>query len=524
MLVGEIYNFKQRLIPWSRRRRYNSVSSDRHEDRLLAVADHSLPPSSWAAVRILPFVTGALALGIFIVDTIPTLDIAVAVLYVVVVLMSLNFCARRGVLLVGAGCVALTILSYILSHDVWALDSALGRCLVSLLAIAITTLLALRILSAATGLRQHADLLDLTQRLSHTGSFSQKVSSGELLWSEEFYRIYELDRSVSPTLESAFKRIHPEDVAMVEERLRAVSRPDAEPEARFNFDFRLLMPDGSTKYLSFVGRVFKDQAGRNEVIGAQMDVTAARLAQESLQQTQAALAHVTRVISLGELTASVAHEVKQPLTAIVTNGDAGLRWLDRDPPDLHEVRLAVTRMIAEGKRANDVIQRIQAMLRKEEPRKLALDLNDVVNEALPLVRPELLRHRVVLKLDLKLGLPPTKGDRIQLQQVIINLLLNGIHAMDEVYERPRELLVQTRLEEEGLLLVRVRDGGTGIDPAHMRQLFNSFFTTKANGMGMGLSICRSIIEAHGGRIWASANAGPGATFHITLPTDVEPAR
>jgi two-component system, LuxR family, sensor kinase FixL len=481
------------------------------------VADHALPSTSLAAQRILPFATGALALGIFIADTIPTLDIAVAVLYVVVVLMSLNFCDRRGVLLVGAGCVALTILGYILSHDLQEPDAALARCLVSLLAIVITTFLASRILSAATRLRQHADLLDLTQRLSHTGSFSWKVSTGELVWSEEYYRIYELDRSVSPTLEFAFKRIHPEDLAMVEERVRAISRPEAEPAARFNFDFRLLMPDGSTKHLSFVGRVFKDQAGRTEVIGAQMDVTAARLAQESLQQTQSALAHVTRVISLGELTASVAHEVKQPLTAIVTNGEAGLRWLDRDPPDLDEIRQAVGRMITEGKRANDVIRRIQAMLRKEEPQKAALDLADVINEAIPLIQRELTRHRVLLKLDLTPGLPPTNGDRIQLQQVIINLLLNGIHAMDEVYDRPRELLVQTRQEEEGFLLVQVRDGGNGLKPEHMSRLFNAFFTTKANGMGMGLSICRSIIEAHGGRIWASANAGPGATFHVTLP-------
>jgi two-component system sensor kinase FixL len=488
------------------------------------VAEHSLPSPSLAASRILPFATGALALGIFIVDTIPTLDIAIAVLYVAVVLMSLNFCAKRGVLLVGAGCVALTVLSYVLSHDVLAPDSALARCLVSLLAIVITPLLALRILSAATGLRQHADLLDLTQRLSHTGSFSWKVATGELRWSEESYRIYGVDRSVVPTLESAFQRIHPEDVAMVDETLRAVSRPEANPDAKFNIDYRLLLPGGLTKHLSIVGRALRDRAGGTEVIGAQMDVTAARLAQESLQQMQSALAHVTRVISLGELTASVAHEVKQPLTAIVTNGEAGLRWLDRDPPDLHEVRLAVTRMIAEGKRANDVIRRIQAMVRKEVPQKAPLDLADVINEAIPLIGREVTRHRVVLKLDLTPGLPPTNGDRIQLQQVIINLLLNGIHAMGEVYDRPRELLVQTRQAEEGLLLVQVRDGGTGIDPEHMRHLFNAFFTTKVNGMGMGLSICRSIIEAHGGRIWASANAGPGATFHITLPPALEEAR
>jgi signal transduction histidine kinase len=487
------------------------------------LADHAMPSRTTTASRILPFVTGALALGIFIVDTLPSLDIAVAVLYVVVVLMSLNFCDRRGVLLVGAGCVVLTIISYILSHDALEPDSSLGRCLMSLLAIVITTLLAARILSAATGLRQHADLLDLTQRLSHTGSFSWKVPTGELVWSEESYRIYGHDGSASPTLASALQRIHPEDAAMVEERLAAVSRPNADPDARFNLDFRLLLPDGSTKHLSVVGRASRDRTGRTEIIGAQMDVTAARLAQESLQQTQAALAHVTRVISLGELTASVAHEVKQPLTAIVTNGEAGLRWLDRDPPNLVEVRQTLTRMISEGKRANDVIQRIQAMLRKEEPGKLPLDLNEVVKEAIPLVRRELSRHRVVLKLDLQDGLPPANGDRIQLQQVIINLLVNGIHAMDEVYERPRELLVTTRLDEEGLLLIQVRDAGTGIDPAHMRQLFKSFFTTKANGMGMGLSICRSIIEAHGGRIWASANAGPGATFHISLPPAADAA-
>jgi len=220
---------------------------------------------------------------------------------------------------------------------------------------------------------------------------------------------------------------------------------------------------------------------------------------------------------LGELTASIAHEVNQPLAAIVTYGDAGLRWLNREVPQLDEVRSAVERMIDCAKLAGEVIARLRALSRKKTPEMVRLDINEVVNEVLFLIRREISMHQVLVRLDLDSPLPSVFGDRVQLQQVILNLLVNGIQAMALVDDRPRELLIRSRADNSEQVLVEVRDSGIGIDPEHVGQLFNAFFTTKADGMGMGLSICRSIIEAHGGRIWASHNDGPGTILHFTLP-------
>jgi transcriptional regulator GlxA family with amidase domain len=232
---------------------------------------------------------------------------------------------------------------------------------------------------------------------------------------------------------------------------------------------------------------------------------------------QASLDHVTRVTALGELTASIAHEVNQPLAAIVTYGDAGLRWLDREIPELDEARNAIEKMIDCANLAGGVIARLRALSKKKTPEKTRLDINEVVNEVLSLIRGEVSQHQVSVRLDLAAPPPAVFGDRVQLQQVILNLLVNGIQAMAGVNDRPRELLIRSRAQNSEQVLVEVRDSGVGVSPDHISQLFNAFFTTKADGVGMGLSICRSIIEVHGGRIWASQNDGPGATFHFTLP-------
>jgi C4-dicarboxylate-specific signal transduction histidine kinase len=236
-----------------------------------------------------------------------------------------------------------------------------------------------------------------------------------------------------------------------------------------------------------------------------------------LQELHASLAHVTRVTTLGELTASIAHEVNQPLAAIVTNGDAGLLWLNREVPQLDEVRSAVERMIDCAKHASEVIARLRALSRNATSETVRLDINEVVNEVIALIRQEISNHQVSVQLDLASPLPPVFGDRVQLQQVIMNLLVNGIQAMAPINDRRRELLIRSRAHNSEQVLVEVRDSGVGIDPEHVGQLFNPFFTTKADGMGMGLSICRSIIEAHGGRIWASPNAGTVTIFQFTLP-------
>jgi PAS domain S-box-containing protein len=246
-------------------------------------------------------------------------------------------------------------------------------------------------------------------------------------------------------------------------------------------------------------------------------------AEEQLLALQAELAHATRVTTLGELSASIAHEVGQPLGAIVTSGEACLRWLGHRTSQPEEVRACVERMIADGRRASEIVRRIRSLTKRAAPQKMRLELNDVVNDVVFLVQREVLNHRVSLRIKLASELPPVLGDRVQLQQVIINLVMNGIQAMADIGDELRELLIESRLDEEGHVVVAVQDSGTGIDPEHANRLFEAFFTTKPNGMGMGLSICRSIIEAHGGQLWASNNAGHGATFQFSLPSIGESA-
>jgi PAS domain S-box-containing protein len=715
--------------------------------------------TSFYAARILPLVAGAVGIGVFLVDTFTTLDIAVAVLYVVVVLVASNFLGRRGVILVAMLCVALTVFGYLVSHGLSA-DTALLRCLVSILAIWIATLLALRNQATTAALVGQARLLDLThdaifvrdmndvvsywnrgaeelygwaaqeavgksahrllqtrfpepvetisakivetgrwegelehtrrdgtkvtvasrwslqqdargqpaavlesntditeqkraeqeirraernlqatidtipaivasylpdgtrdfanrtwqayaglsgndakvtgwaslihpddfeaarrewadslargqpfqmelrfrradgeyrwhlvrrvplrdeqgkvikwysvgfdieeqkraeaalrrseahsveaQRLSQTGSFGWRINDGKTTWSKETYRILGYDQTVKPSLDLVLARVHPDDLKMVQHQLDSAEQGGRE----FDFEHRLLMPDGQIKDLHVRARRVAFGSGVAEIVGAVMDISEAKRAQEALQTAQAELAHMTRVTTLGELTASIAHEVNQPLAGIVTNGEAGLRWLAKEVPGIEEARQAMERMIRDAERAAGVVRRIRALAKKAAPEMARLDINDVISDAMLLVRREMLSHRVPLKLELAPELPPVPGDRVQLQQVIINLMLNGIEAMAETAEEQRRLVVRSQLNEEGQVLVAVQDAGTGIDPENANRLFSAFYTTKANGMGMGLSICRSIVKAHHGRIWATNNEGPGATIQFTIP-------
>ena len=244
-------------------------------------------------------------------------------------------------------------------------------------------------------------------------------------------------------------------------------------------------------------------------------------AQEALQKAQVELVHATRVMTMGELTASIAHEVNQPLAGVVTNGHACLRWLARAVPDLAEARAAVERIIRDGHRASEVIQRIRALSKKTDPQTAWLDLNDVIHEVSALVHSEVRKHRVALWTDLSSALPPVLGDRIQLQQVLLNLLINGIEAMYPVTDRVRELQIRSSQHASDEVRVAVQDAGIGLDPQQMARLFDAFFTTKPGGMGIGLSISRTIIEAHGGRLWATPNDGHGATFQFALPAGSE---
>ncbi|MDB4888500.1 MAG: sensory box protein [Gemmatimonadetes bacterium] len=223
---------------------------------------------------------------------------------------------------------------------------------------------------------------------------------------------------------------------------------------------------------------------------------------------------------MGELVASLSHELRQPVAAIVMNGSATLRWLSREPPDLEEARDAATRIVREGQRADEVIRGLRALAKKSGLQMTALDVDDVVNEVLALARGELHRHGVTLRVDLATGSWPVRGDRVQLQQVLLNLILNGIDAMRAVTAHTRELTVSSTLAETGSVRVSVEDTGAGLDPELAQRIFEPFFTTKADGLGMGLSICRSIIEAHGGQLWMSPRIPRGTAFHFTVPVSV----
>jgi signal transduction histidine kinase len=389
---------------------------------------------------------------------------------------------------------------------------------------------------AQEALRRSEAYLAEAQRLSHTGSFGWEVSSGKIYWSEETFRIFECDPSIEPTLDLILQRTHSEDRALIRELIDRVSLERKD----FDVQHRLLMPDGSVKYLRFVGRLSINGSGSLECMGAVADITERELAELKIRQMQAELAHMTRVLTVGEMTASIAHEISQPLAAIVTNGTAGLRWLGGDSPDLEQTSQAIRRMIRDGKRASEVVSRMRALFKKAPAVQEPLEINEVIREVLTLTQNELQRNVVLLRTQLASDLPPVIGDRIQLQQVILNLILNAIQAIGAVTDGPRELeLISEKacLSERGSktennrgndlarakcaeVLITVRDSGLGFDPRNIDRLFNAFYTTKPQGLGMGLSISRSIIEAHAGRLWANVNAPRGAVFQFALPVRI----
>jgi PAS domain S-box-containing protein len=369
---------------------------------------------------------------------------------------------------------------------------------------------------AEDALRQSEMYSAEAQRLSHTGSYGLRAARGEIVWSEETFRIFEFERAPSVRLDAVMQRVHPDDRVRVQQTIDRASRDGKD----FAHGYRLLMPDGAVKHVHATAHAVTDASGGVEFVGAVTDVTARKQAEVELHDAQTNLAHVTRVTALGEMAASIAHEVNQPLAAVVTNAAACLRWLDREPANLKEARGTLRSIINDGNRAGEVIQRVRALVNKTTDRK-ALHINEVVNEVMSLVQHELFSHRVALRLELAPALPPVLADRIQLQQVILNLVVNGIEAMQQVKDRPRELAIRTRQDQTSQVLVTVSDCGVGVAAENADRLFDAFFTTKSSGMGMGLSICRSIVDAHGGRLSASGNSGPGATFQFTLPLHQE---
>jgi PAS domain S-box-containing protein len=351
------------------------------------------------------------------------------------------------------------------------------------------------------------------QRLSRTGSIAIKLPDGEMLWSQEAYRIFGYPANVVPGMDLILARTHPDDVALVRQSYRQVLA-----EAPFiDIEHRLVMPDRSIKHVHYVAHLDARQSGRFEYVGALMDVTEAKQTEEALTRSMTELAHVTRVTMLGELTASIAHEISQPIAAIVTCAHAALRWLERPLPDLAEAREAIDKAIRSAKRASDIVWRIRSMAQKRGPTHAVLDLNVLVDESIELVLHELHDHHVELEIDFVSPSPQISGDRVQLQQVLINLIMNGAQAIASVSGRAKRMWVTTHMADARYAHVIVKDSGTGISAEHAGQLFEAFFTTKSEGMGIGLSICRSIVEAHGGQIWAESPPEGGAVLQFTLP-------
>ena len=522
------------------------------------------------------------------------------------------------------------------------------------------------------------------QRLSHTGSFGWRASSGEIIWSEETFRIFQYDRTMTPSVELVLQRVHPEEAALVKQTMERASQDGKD----FDFEHRLLMPDGSVKHVHVVAHALSDESGSVEFVGAVMDVTErkrvealrdaesrilemiardaplgeileklvrvveaqfagllcsvllldedgrharhgaapslpqpyseaidglsigpkagscgtamyrrepvivtdilqdplweqyrdvaepyglrscwstpilahsgkalgsfamyyretrspspaetralemathlagiaierklAREERERFRQAQADLAHINRVTTMGELTASLAHEVNQPIAAAVTDANTCLRWLTRDQPDLEEARQAASRIVKDATRAAEVISRTRLLFRKGTPQRALVDVNEVIREMIGLLRSEAMRHSISVRTDLA-DLPQVMGDRVQLQQVLLNLMTNSIDAMKDV-DGTRELIICSQQAEDDRLLVSVIDTGLGLPPEQANQIFDAFFTTKPHGTGMGLRISRSIVEAHGGRLWAAENSSRGASFHLTLPIKVD---
>jgi PAS domain S-box-containing protein len=368
---------------------------------------------------------------------------------------------------------------------------------------------------AEDDLRRSEASLTEAQEISHTASWRWKVAAGEVAWTAEHFRIFGFDPTTThPSYAVFLERIHSEDRPSLEQALGQAVRN----RSRFRHEYRIVLPDGSVKHLQSVGVPDITESGEIEYVGTVMDVTERRHAEEALRSAQAELARVARLTTMGELVASIAHEINQPLSAIVANAEAGLRWLDRPTPDLGEAHHAMESIIRDGNRAGNVIHGIRALAMKSGPHPTPLDINGAIQEVLALTRSDLQRHGVVLQTELSAEVRPVFGDRVQLQQVLLNLVTNGIEAMHAVTDRPKVLTITSEPVEPGKVLVAVNDTGIGLDPTIADRIFDSFFTTKPSGMGMGLSICRSIIDAHGGRLWMSPRAPCGTVARFTVPT------
>ena len=374
---------------------------------------------------------------------------------------------------------------------------------------------------AEDALRRSEAYLAEAQRLSHTGTLVFNATA-PVYWSQESYRIWGLDPLQGlPSRETVLQRIHPDD----RERVDVEAEEALHQKRDFVLEFRILLPDGTVKYIESTGHpLFSADGEVVEMVATHVDVTERKRAQEEherLRQLESDLAHMNRLSIMGELTASLAHEILHPIATARNNARAGMRFLEMSPPNLAEVTDALACVVRDADRAKDIVARIRDHIKKAPPRNDRFDINEAIDEVIEMVRAPIDKNRVSVRTRLGAGLTSVCGDRVQLQQVVLNLILNAVEAMSSVEEASRELSIKTEQGQTSDILVAVQDSGPGIDPEHLERVFAPFYTTKTSGIGMGLSICRSIIAAHGGRLWAEANRPRGAIFQFTLPAGLE---
>src|SRR5215469_12831779 len=370
-------------------------------------------------------------------------------------------------------------------------------------------------------LRRSEAYLAEAQRLSHTGTFAFNATA-PLYWSEESYRIWGLDPLQGlPNRETVLQRIHPDD----RERVNVETEEALRQKRDFALEFRIVLPDGTVKYIESTGHPLLSADGELvEMVATHVDATERKHAQEEkerFRQLESDLAHVNRVSIMGELAASLAHEILHPIATARNNARAAMRFLDMSPPNMAEVREALACIVRDADRGKDIVDRIRDHIKKTPPRNDRFEINEAIEEVIEMVRAPIDKNKVSVRTRLAAGLTSVWGDRVQLQQVVMNLILNSVEAMDAVEDGARELSISTKQGQTSDISVAVQDSGPGIDPEHLEQVFAPFYTTKTGGIGMGLSICRSIIAAHGGRLWAEANRPRGTTFQFTLPTGLE---
>jgi C4-dicarboxylate-specific signal transduction histidine kinase len=372
---------------------------------------------------------------------------------------------------------------------------------------------------AEEAIRRSEAYLAEAQRLSHTGTIVFNAT-GPVYWSEESYRIWDFDPLQGlPNLESVLQRIHPGDRESANKRAFEALGQNRKVE----IEFRIVLPDGTVKHLQSTGHPLLSADGEPEMVATHIDVTERKRAQaehERLRQLESDLAHMNRLSMMGELTASLAHEMLHPIATARNNARSALRFLDMDPLDLGEVREALECVVRDADRGKDIVSRIREHIKKAPPRKDRFDINEAISEVLVMVQSAIDKNNISVSTRLMEGLMSVEGDRVQLQQVALNLVLNAVEAMSSV-EGARKLSIKTEQDEADSILVSVRDSGPGIDPKQLDRVFEPFYTTKTSGVGMGLSICRSIIGAHGGRLWVDAEKGGGAVFQFTLPAAQE---